>query len=65
MQSESHTEGAEQVSQDILEAICKLTLSGSTPEAISLALNLNVQTVSQVIARGDFGSKDFDQEMSQ
>jgi hypothetical protein len=61
MHSESHTVGAEQVSQDTLEAICKLTLSGSTPDAISLALDLNVQTVIQVIARGDLGSKDFDQ----
>jgi hypothetical protein len=55
-----HTVCAEQVSQDTLEAICKLTLSGSTPEAISLALDLNVQTVSQVNASGDF-----DQERSQ
>jgi hypothetical protein len=65
MHNESQTVGAEQVSQDALEAISKLTLSGSTPEAISLALDLNVQTVSQVIARGVFGSKDFDQEVSQ
>jgi hypothetical protein len=63
MHSESHTVGAEQVSQDTIEAICKLTLSGSTPEAISLALDLNVQTVSQVIARGFF--KDLNQEVSQ
>jgi hypothetical protein len=65
MHSESHTVSAEQVSQDTLEAISKLTLSGSTPEAISLALDLNAQTVSQVIARGVFGSKDLDQEVSQ
>jgi hypothetical protein len=65
MHIESHTVGEEQVSQDTLEAVCKLTLSGSTPEAISLALDLNVQTVIQVIARGDFGSKDLDQEGSQ
>jgi hypothetical protein len=58
MHSESHTVEAEQVSKDTLEAICKLTLSGSTPEAISLALDLNIQTVMQVIASGDFGSKD-------
>jgi hypothetical protein len=57
MHSESHTVGAEQVSQDTLESICKLTLSGSTPEAISLALELNVQTVIQAIARGDCRSK--------
>jgi hypothetical protein len=60
MHNESHTVAAEQVSHDTLEAICKLTLSGSTPEAISLALYLNIQTVSQVIASGDF-----DQERSQ
>jgi hypothetical protein len=65
MHSENLTEGAEQVSQDTLEAICKLTLSGSTPEAISLALDLSIQSVLQVIARGDFGSKDFDQEWNQ
>jgi hypothetical protein len=65
MHSESYTVGAEQVSQDTLEAICKLTLSGSTLEAISCVLDLNVQTVSQIIARGVFGSKDFDQEVSQ
>jgi hypothetical protein len=65
MHSESHTVGAEQVSQDILEAICKLTLSGSTPEAISLSLNLSVQTVIQVVDRGDYGSKGLDQEGNQ
>jgi hypothetical protein len=65
MHSEILSVGAEQVSQDTLEAICKLTLSGSTPQAISLALDLNVQTVIQAIGRGDFGSKEFDQEWSQ
>jgi hypothetical protein len=65
MHSGTHTAGAEQVSRDTLEAICKLALSGSTPEAISLALDLNVQTVIQVITRGDFRSKDFDQEGNQ
>jgi hypothetical protein len=64
MHSETHTV-AEQVSQDTLEAICKLALSGSTPEAISLALDLKVQTVIQVIARGDFRSKYFNQERKQ
>jgi hypothetical protein len=49
MHNESPTVGAEQVSQDTLEAICKLTLSGSTLEVISLALNLNDQTVLQYI----------------
>jgi hypothetical protein len=62
MHNESHTVAAEQVSLDTLEAICKLTLSGSTPEAISLVLEVNVQTV---IARGDFGSKDLDQKGNQ
>jgi hypothetical protein len=60
MHSESHTVSAEQVSQDTLEAICRLTLSGSSPEAISLALDLNVQTVIQVIDSRDFESKDFE-----
>jgi hypothetical protein len=50
----------QRVSKDTLEAICKLALSVSTPEAISLALDLNVQTVIQVLARGEFRSKDFD-----
>jgi hypothetical protein len=65
MHSESRTVDAEQVSQDTLEAISKLTLSGSKPEAISLALDLNVQTVIQVITRGDLRSKDFDQKVTQ
>jgi hypothetical protein len=57
MHSENPTVGAEQVSQDTQEAICKFTLSGSTLEAISLALDLNVQTVIQVIAGEIVGSK--------
>jgi hypothetical protein len=65
MHNESPTVGAEQVSQDTLEAICKLTLSGSTPEAISLALDLNVQTVIQILARVYFGNKGLDQEGNQ
>jgi hypothetical protein len=65
MHNESHTVGAEQVSPHTLEAICKLNLSGSTPEAINLTLNINLQTVLQVIAWGDFGSKDHDQEGNQ
>jgi hypothetical protein len=65
MHNEILTVGAEQVSQGTLEAICRLTLSGSSPEAISSALDLNVQTVIQVIDRGDFGSKDHDQEGNQ
>jgi hypothetical protein len=51
------TAGAEQVSQDTLEAISKLTLSGSSREAISLALDLDVQTVIQVITREISGAK--------
>jgi hypothetical protein len=65
MHNEILTAGAEQVSQDTLEAICRLTLSGSSPEAISLALDLKVQTVLQVIAKGDLGSKHLDQEGNQ
>jgi hypothetical protein len=38
------------VSHDRLEAILKLAHSGSTPEAISFALDLNDQTVIQIIA---------------
>jgi hypothetical protein len=65
MHSESHIAGAEQVSQYIQEAICKLTHSGTSPDDISFAFNLNIQTVMQVITRGDFGSKHLDQEGSQ
>jgi hypothetical protein len=65
MHNEILTAGAEQVSQDTLEAICRLTLSGSSPEAISLALDLKVQTVLQVITRGDLGSKHLDQKGNQ
>jgi hypothetical protein len=62
---ESHIAEAEQVSQDTLDAICRHTLSGLSPEAISLALDLNAQTVIQVIASTDFESKDFEQEGNQ
>jgi hypothetical protein len=67
MHNENLTVGEEQVSHDTIEAISKLTLSGSAPEAISLALDLTVQTVMQVIARGDFVTlcKDLDQERNQ
>jgi hypothetical protein len=51
MHNENQAVGAEQVSQDRLEAIIKLAHSGLTPEAISCALDLNIQTVIQVIAR--------------
>jgi hypothetical protein len=64
MHNETHTVGTEQVSQNAQKAICKLTLSVKTPEAISFALGLSVQTVIQIIARGDLGSKDLDQEGS-
>jgi hypothetical protein len=63
MHSDNLTAG--QVSQDTLEAICKLTHSGLSPEAISCALNLNIQTVTHFIARGDFESKDLYQEGNQ
>jgi hypothetical protein len=39
--------------------------SGYSPEDISFALDLNIQTVIQVIARGAFRSKDLDQEGNQ
>jgi hypothetical protein len=54
MHSDNLTVGAEQVFQDTLEAICKLTQSGSSPEAISFSLDLTVQTVIQGIARRIF-----------
>jgi hypothetical protein len=57
LHNDNLTVGPEQVSQDTLEEICKLTLSESTPKAISLALDLNVQTVLQVIAREISGAK--------
>jgi hypothetical protein len=67
MHSENLTVGEEQVPQNTLEAICKLTLSGSTPEAIRCALDLNVQTVLRVIARVDFITlhKDLEQGWNQ
>jgi hypothetical protein len=67
MHNEVLCAGSKQVSQDTLEAICKLTHSGSSPETISCALDLSVQTVIQVIAREDFGTlrNDLDQEWNQ
>jgi hypothetical protein len=56
--------GKKQVSQETLEAIIKLTQSGSTPDDISFALDLNIQTVIQVIAYRTL-HKDFDQEVNQ
>jgi hypothetical protein len=50
MHNDNHTAGEEQVSHDRLEAILKLAHSGSSPEAISSFLDLNVQTVIQIIA---------------
>jgi hypothetical protein len=49
MHNESHTKGEEQVSQDTLEAILKLAQLGDSPEAISSVLDLNVQTVIQIV----------------
>jgi hypothetical protein len=67
MHNEKHAAGAEQVSQDTLEAICRLTRLGSSPEAISFALDLKVQTIIQVISKGDFGTmcRDLEQEGNQ
>jgi hypothetical protein len=65
MHNESLTVGAAKVSHDTLKVIYELTQKEFSPEAISYLLGLNVQTVIQVIDRGDFGSKDFDQEGSQ
>jgi hypothetical protein len=48
--NENQTEGKEQVSQDVLEAIVKLAHTGSTPEAICFFLGLSLQTVQQIIA---------------
>jgi hypothetical protein len=49
MHNENHTAGEELVSYDCLEAILKLAHSGSSPEAISSFLDLNVQIVIQII----------------
>jgi hypothetical protein len=65
MHNESLTEGAEKVSQDTLKVICELTQKEFSPEAISYLLGLKVQTVLQVIARENFGSKHLNQEGSQ
>jgi hypothetical protein len=67
MHSENLTVGAEQIFMHTLEAICELTHSGLSPEDISFALDLKVQTVIQVIAWGDIGTlhKDLDQAWSQ
>jgi hypothetical protein len=54
MHNENLTVGAEQVSKDTLKVIYELTQKGFSPEAISCILGLDVQTVIQVINRGDF-----------
>jgi hypothetical protein len=48
MHNENRTEG--QVSQGILETILKLAHSGSSPDAISFALKIDIETVQQLIA---------------
>jgi hypothetical protein len=50
MHNEEHAVGAEQVSQDQVEAILKLANTGSSPDAISSFFGLNIQMVQRVIA---------------
>jgi hypothetical protein len=50
MFNENSTAGKEQVSQDRLEALFKLAHSGSSPDAISFALKIDIETVQQIIA---------------
>jgi hypothetical protein len=50
MHNENSTAGIEQVSQDRLEALFKLAHSGSSPDAISFALKIDIETVQQIIA---------------
>jgi hypothetical protein len=50
MLNENSTAGYEQVSQDRLEALFKLAHSGSSPDAISFALKIDIETVQQIIA---------------
>jgi hypothetical protein len=47
---ENSTDGNEQVSQDRLEALFKLAHSGSSPDAISFSLKIDIETVQQAIA---------------
>jgi hypothetical protein len=56
MHNDNLTVGAEQVSQNTLKVIYELTQKEFSPEAISYLLGLNVQTVTQVIDKGDFGT---------
>jgi hypothetical protein len=50
MLNEGHTEGEEQVTQDSLERILKLAHSGLSPEDISFAIRIDIETVQQIIA---------------
>jgi hypothetical protein len=50
MHNENSTAGKEQVSQDRLEALFKLAHSGSSPDTISFALKIDIETVQQLIA---------------
>jgi hypothetical protein len=50
MDHANQTASIEQVSQDYLEPICELLTSGLSPEDISLALKIDIETVHQIIA---------------
>jgi hypothetical protein len=50
MHNENSTAGTEQVSQDQVEAILKLAYNGLSPENISFALKINIETVQHIIA---------------
>jgi hypothetical protein len=49
MHNENKTAISEQVSQDRLEALFKLAYSGLSPENISYALKIDIETVQQII----------------
>jgi hypothetical protein len=51
MHNENLTAGKEQVSQDRLEALLKLAHSGSSPDAISFVLKIDIETVQQIVAK--------------
>jgi hypothetical protein len=46
---DSQIASTEQVSQDHLQAILKLTHSGLTPEDISFAIKIEIETVNRII----------------
>jgi transposase-like protein len=50
MHNENSTAGKEQVLQDTLERVLKLANSELSPEDISFALNIDIETVQQIIA---------------